>query len=212
MIDIAGLRKEYKKIFGPKSEYRAVPLDLYVNEDGTYTLVFEEITVLSSQNMVQTQLGSTGVTILDRDAREIHNYIIPKTQSLKNVRYYPMYMGARPESPETLYLGNQYKSFAYVNSATKKYIFFNDLAENIELVKKGKITTVSSISDTEAFSFTLSNGQVDRQYMFGQPEKKCHAFGMFSVSDYNPASGAYVTLKLDNCKGKKVQMIWTNLK
>ncbi|HTJ51285.1 MAG TPA: hypothetical protein VL443_17615 [Cyclobacteriaceae bacterium] len=211
-INIAGLHNEYKKIFGPKSEYHGVPLDLYVNEDGTYTLVFEEITTIYSQHVSITSLGTTGVTIMDKDAREIQSYIIPKLHS-RTMHYGPMYMSERFDKPKGLYMGDQYKSFAYVNSSGKKYIFLNDLAENLEHLKSGKLATVSTVSDTDAFSFTLNDGKVDRQFMFGQPEKKCHAIGMFSVSDYDQRSGTYVTLKLDNCKDvKKIRMIWTNLK
>jgi len=206
-IDIPGLRETYKNIFGPKSEYNGVPQNLYVNEDGTYTLVFEEISTVGTS----TVLGSTGICVLDKNAKEIYNYITPKIHSLEGVAYRPMYIREREERPQ--WAGwNEYKSFAYVNSANKKYIFFNDLVENLENLKKSKINNVYTITDTDAFSFALSDGKVDRQFLFGQPERKCHAYAMFAVSDYDPRSGTYVTLRVNNCKDKKMQVIWMNLK
>ena len=210
-IDIPGIKKEHEQIFGTGEDFKGIPQDFYVNGDGTYTLVFEELTTISPKNATTTILGSIGVTVLDKNAKELHNYVIPKMQIVYNAYYKPMYLTYRADGAQRLLQGQQYKSFAYVNREKEKYIFFNDLSENLEKIKKGKLTKVSTISDTDGFSYALKDGKVERNWMFGEPPNGGHAFAMFTVSDYDPVSGTYATVRLQNHKEKKMQVIWMRL-
>lgn len=210
-IENPGIRKAHEQIFGSGEDFTGIPQDFYVNEDGTYTLVFEELTTMTQKYTTTTILGSTGVTVLDKNAKELYSYVIPKMQIIYNADYKPMYLSYRDEGAQRLLEGQQYKSFAYVNSAKDKYIFFNDLSENLEKIKKGKLTKVTTISDTDGFSYALKDGKVERNWMFGESPNGGHAFAMFAVSDYDPVSGTYATVRLQNHKEKKMQVIWMRL-
>jgi hypothetical protein len=125
--------------------------------------------------------------------------------------YEPLYISQRQGSAQAMIGGNQYKSFSYVNGKGTNYIFLNDLVENIEKVTKGDIETVSSISECDAFVYSLTGERFKKDLLFGKPVAKSHSFAMFSVSDFNPTTGIYATLKLENNRGKKLKVIWLKL-
>lgn len=49
-----------------------------------------------------------------------------------------------------------------------------------------------------------------RSYVFGKPEsKKENNLGLFAISDYNPETNTYVTLKLEKeGRDKGVRIVW----
>jgi hypothetical protein len=88
---------------------------------------------------------------------------------------------------------------------------FNDVAENAESVKKGKLTTVWGVGECDGFYFEASsnNTMPDRKYVFGEPEKHDHNLALFSISDYNKETNRYVTLKLaKEGRDKGVAVVW----
>ncbi|UII34165.1 hypothetical protein LVD17_10115 [Fulvivirga ulvae] len=201
---------EHSEIFGKDKKFNALPQIIYINDDGTYTMVFEEITIYTSSNgSSSTTLGSMVVSILDRQAKVLHNTLIPKSHFI--VGYYPaLYPANRNIEVVRLIHSNQYKSFSYACGQEGKYIFFNDIIENLENIKKGKLTRIAGIGETDAFVCEVNSRQ--RGLLYGQPEKKTHNFAAFRISDYNKESGYFTTLKLENSRDKKATITWIKLK
>ena len=223
MIDLPSIDAEYKKIFGDKKEYSAVPQDLYINEDNTYSVVFQTVFTKISRGShttnISAELGSVAIAHLNSKAIETSGYLVPMDQVVNysvmmqtaHLDYGPMYLSRRNESSQTLKDGLQFKSFSYLNGKNGNYILFNDLRENLDRIKDGKMTTVKTVSDTDAFITTLKDGTTKKEFLFGDAGEKVHNFALVAVSSFDRASGTFATLKMENDKGKKMKVVWTKL-
>jgi len=203
---------DYKTYGDTDKEFNGLPQIFYINNDGTYTIVYEEIRNISrSRGATTALLGSMVVSTLDQKAQVINNYLIPKNHNL--VGYHPpLYLATRDATAQLLYVTNHYKSFSYVNGTTGKYIFFNDVIENLDRVDNGKLTLISGISGTDGFVCDIDEGAMDRSLLYGKTEKdKYHNFSMFTVSDYNKSNGYYATLKLELKRKKNLKVTWIKL-
>lgn len=203
-------------IFGKKNPYAGYPQNLFVNNDGSYSVVFEEMsatyTRIEMTTSVSTMLGTIAVANYDKEGAEINSYLLPKSQKLYDDLYLPFYHSQMNGSAQKLNKGNQFKSFSYLNGKEKLYILFNDVEENIENIPKGKLQMVSGVGGCEAFYFNLAGDNVvpDRQFVFGKPEKKSeHQLCLFAISDYNRETNQYVTMKLEkDGRDKAVKIVW----
>ncbi len=206
------------EVFGSKSEYKGMPQNLFINDDGSFTIVYEEITVIhrvamnSNANSITSDLNNLAISKFDKDANEIATYLIPKSHKVWNAIVSPYYHSDREGSAQLLSKGNQFKSFAYLNGKENSFILFNDAQSNTESSKKGKITTIQGVSDSDGFLYKLSGDQIflNREFVFGKPDdKKTHNLALFAISDYDRENDVYVTLKLENERGNKgVKVVW----
>jgi len=206
------LLEKYKK-----SSYDGMIQNMVVNEDGSFSVVREEMEVKSNTSRYgttyRTFLKNMVISTYDIDGKVISSYFIPKEQRLLDQRLFPFYHSRREGSAATLVGGNQFKSFAYIPGTKKNYVLFNDLQENIEREQKGKSPeTVSTVSDCDGFYFTLEGDDLtpERKYIFGEPAgKKEHNLCLFTISDYDKKTNTYITLRLKNTgRSKGVNLIW----
>jgi hypothetical protein len=226
-IDMPDVKDQYTKLFGDGNEYNAIPQNFYINADGTYTVVFEE---LSSQVMIgdartgnhtmhKIRLGSVAVAVMNDKMKTVNSYLIPKAQEVTfdlygymdmPFDYEPFYMARRQVSAQPLREASQYKSFAYVNTKNGNYVLMNELNENIENLNQGKkLNAINGVGGTDALVNTLAGTGIKREFLFGkQASEKSHAFVMNTVLDYDPTTGTLVTLKLEKNKDKKLKVIW----
>ena len=179
--------------------------------------MYEELSIEvysgSHYSTTYTILGDVAVSFFDKDGKETGSCLIPKNHKLIKTYLKPFYHSGREGTGQFLYEGNQYKSFAYINAPSKSYILFNDVDRNTESVKKGKITTISGVSDCDGYYYPVAPGNVmpDRDYVFGKPDGKHeHNLALFTVSDYDKNKNVYVTLKLvkESRHDKNVQLVW----
>ena len=49
------------ELFGRKASYTGMPQNLFINNDGSFSIVYEEITVISSEHLIVTVLGNIAV-------------------------------------------------------------------------------------------------------------------------------------------------------
>ena len=214
------------ELFGKKNEYKGMPQNLFINKDGSFSIVFEEITVTyqdsyRSRSITQsgsyrsypiTELGNIAVSRFDVEGKEIGSYLVPKNHRLLDVYLRPFYHSDREGSAQKLSGGNQFKSFAYLNGNEKTYVLFNDVDWNAESVQKGKLTTITGVGECDGFYFDIAGREVMplRSFVFGKPEsKKENNLALFAISDYNPDTNMYVTLKLEKeGREKGVRVVW----
>ena len=208
--------KKNMELFGSKKTLTGTPTGLFINNDGSVTIVYEEIEEIvgttSSGAMYHsgTELGNVAVSTFDANGKPITSYLMPKSHFLFNERKYAFYPAYQPG--DVLYGGNQFKSFAYLHGKDKMYVLFNDVEENTERILKGKLTTIRGVSECEAYYYPLSGDNVlpARDFVFGKPEKKRgHNLAVFTVSDYDPVQDLFITLKLEvSGKDKSMKLVW----
>jgi hypothetical protein len=227
-IDLSGINKKFKEIFGEKKNYSGVLQNFYLNEDGTYSFVFEGLTVTvttrmsssSSQTSVTYELGDIAVLNYNQKGVQTSCALVPKSQMLNNsimsggvgVTAEPLYHYTRDFTAQLLGGGNQFKSFAYLNGKNKNYILINDIEENAEKIQKGKLTQIKGVGECDGFAFETSTANVlpSRSFVFGKADgKKDHNLAVFTISDFDRESNVYATLKLEvDGRDRSVKVVW----
>jgi hypothetical protein len=199
-----------------KDGYTGLPVNLFINDDGTFTVVSEEMTVVSTRsstggNSVNTILGDMAIVNYSKTGEPINDYVIRKSHELYQQDLGLFYHSYREGGAQLLFHGNQYKSFAFLDGKRKKFILFNDTQRNNDAQESGKIVNILGVSGTDGFYYPLTGSDAvpKRDYIFGKPEgKKDHDLALFAVSDYDKRNNVYATLKLENEHGKKVKVVW----
>jgi len=199
-----------------KVPFDGTPQNLFINDDGTFTVVFEQLStkIYSSQygTSVQTDFGDVAVENYGKTGQLLNDYLIPKSQRAHDILLDPFYLSRREGTAQRLFEGHQFKSFAYINGKSKSFILFNDTERNNEHQIDGDLVTVNGVSASDGFYYQLTGPDVipKRELVFGQPEKKKdHNLGLFSISDYDQKNNVYAVLKLENESGKKgVKVVW----
>jgi len=205
-----------------KKGFRGLPQNIFVNQDGTFTVVYEEMEIItrrtsysvsgSSLNNSSTTLGDLAVVNYSKTGEPINDFIIRKSHVLSNTSLAPFYHSVREGSAQELRGGNQFKSFAYLDGISKSFILFNDTERNNEKQEQGSVVSIQGVSDCDGFYYTLTgaNAVPKRDYVFGNAAgKRDHNLGLFSISDYDRKNNVYVTLELSKESGKKeVKVVW----
>lgn len=205
------------KLFGSRSRLAPIPQNFFINNDGGFTIVSEEIMniphVLSSGEEYYesgTVLGKVTVATFDANGKQTRSYLLPKKHFFFGNKKSPFYAASKPL--DVPYHGDLFKSFAYINGKDKMYVLFNDLEENAENVQKGKLATIREPRKCDAYYYTLSGDNVlpARTQVFGKPEKEQdHNLAVFFVSDYDPARDLFITLKREvKDKEKSMKLVW----
>ncbi|HMI77343.1 MAG TPA: hypothetical protein VK484_01050 [Ferruginibacter sp.] len=205
----------YKERFSKKSGYSGMPQNLFINDDGSFSILYEEIQVQTEGGKfggrTDTKLGKVVVATYDKNGTIASNYLVPKEHWALLERLVPFYHSRKERTAQFLYMGNQYKSFAYLNGVNKNYVLFNDTERNNE-VNKDKFVEVQAISECDAFMYELTGNDVfpKREYTLGKSANvKEHNLLMYAVADYDKKNNVYVTLRLDKEEGanKDVKLV-----
>ncbi len=161
----------------------------------------------------RTGLGSVAVSLFDTTGAEKEGYFVPKDYRIYGTMLPSMYHNDRKDKAALLYQGNQYKYFHYLHKEDSGYLLFNDVAENLDLIKKGKLQGITGISASDAYIAKLESGAQTRSMAFGAAaSKKMHQFALFAVSDYNTASNTLATVKMEKKGGAtKARVVWMKL-
>ncbi|MBO9154031.1 hypothetical protein ACFOTA_17565 [Chitinophaga sp. GCM10012297] len=214
-----------RELFGRKADYEGRPVNFFLNADGSFAVVYEDLgvriwqsstiagstgTSLSGGTRMNTELKDLAVSMYDANGKIIKSYFLPKRHYLWGGQPRAFYHAHRAGRATRLYKGDQYKSFAFINGKDKKILLFNDVEENTKRVLKGKITTIMGVGECDAFYFLLEGEEVlpKREYVYGDAVKrKDHNLGLFAVGDYDPVNNLYVTIKAD-AEQKNIRLIW----
>jgi hypothetical protein len=207
---------ENHELFGKHKGYTGVPQNIFVNADGSFSVVYEEITNYtqsgSNYSTSYSEIGNIAVCKYDATGKELQSYLIPKNHRVYGYYLQPFYHSAREGSATQLLTGNQFKSFAYLDGKKNSYLLFNDIEKNGETAKKGKITTIQSVKECDGFYFPLAGNDIlpERKFVFGRPDgKKEHELALFAISDYDRERNIYSTLELEtNGRSKEVKVVW----
>jgi len=205
------------ELFGKKHRYTGMPQNLFINNDGSYSIVYQEIINYTQEHndgtaATYTDLENLAVSNYDASGKETASCLLPMSQRVFKSYLHTFYHSKREGTAQLLDEGGQYKSFAYLNGKDKSYILINDIEGNSESLKKGKLTTIQGVKDCDGIYVEISGNEIlpERKFVFGKPENKHeHDLGLFAISDYDREQNLYVTLKLEKeGRGKNVQLVW----
>ncbi len=203
-----------KKLYGPEETFTGMPQDIVVNEDGSFSVIYEELAAEKHLPRDATPytyytLDNAAVTSFDVNGKVLYTSFIPKKQFLKNGSYPSFYIAHRKLSTQQLIAADQYRSFAYLAAKGKLYIFMNDAEQNTH-PEKGELVPLRVPSNGQAFTYIAGSPAPERNLFFGKLRKdETHALAVFNLSDYNSATSTYVTLKLEATrKERKARLVW----
>ena len=225
----SSLKSKYKKVFKDSDEgFVGMPQQLYINEDGSFTVLLEEVAQImkSSRSTMGAggyynagvQLGSAAIITYNEDGTERNSVLIPKSQTTipgmfggasEYVTVTSFYIAARNNTAVALAAGNQFKSLVYLNGKEKSYVMLNDIEENEERIQKGKLTNIKGVSDCNAYIYDITGVTTPipaRTLAFEKGGKRERNLAIFNISDYDRESNTYTTLKLE--KGNGVKVVW----
>ncbi len=212
-----------KLMFGKKIPYQGLFQNMYVNMDGSTTLIFEGYDILNSQTIGQnshstsdTYLSDIIVINITKDGLSQNSVLIPKQHRIEKSAIsgggnYSTNQYMRTTTFSPFAAGNQFKYFTYIPGKTKNYILFNDIMDNEEKVRQGKRTIIQGIGGSDAFSFITNENETmpTRNYLLGAPPEREHQVALLGISDYEATTNTYVTLKLElDGRDKKVRLVW----
>ena len=193
-----------------KDDFTGVLRDIYINDDGGFSIAYEEEAIITTQNgnysNSHLELNNIAVSVHDRYGEMRSTYLVPKSNWIEQEFYYSADYG----------FGNQYKKFAYINKGELSYLLLNDTERNISKIEKDKAPIkVIGISDCDAFYLPLAGSELipNRQYLFGKPESnKEHNIASFGVSAYDKAGNVFVTLRaMPSGRDKLAKLVWMKL-
>ncbi|UYQ92369.1 hypothetical protein MKQ68_19990 [Chitinophaga horti] len=205
------------ELFGKKRSYEGVPQDLFINRDGSFSLVWEELEDLSVQRQngmmkANTNAGNIAVVMFDKSGRETSSYFIPKKHYLPGVRMREFSHASRGSAAQMITSADTYKTFSYVEGGSKPYILLNDSHENTEKAKTGKLSVISDVAHCDAFYYALGNDIMpDRSVVLDAPGKNniyVNNIAMFSISAYDAVRNIYVTVKIDDGNRRVARLVW----
>jgi len=206
------------ELFGKKHPYTGAPENIYINADGSYSIVFEAIRVTSSSTRTGPVSfyipGHIAISNYDKTDKQTGSALMPADYFLINYVEHPFSMLSTLNSTHTTLFGDrdEFKFFNYLRAKDKSYIMVNDVAYNAEDMLKGDVTTIRGVGDCDGFYYDIVDTDIlpKRKFIFGQPERKKHVLHLPSIASYDPATNIYVTLKLD-IDSKKYKLVWMQL-
>jgi hypothetical protein len=196
-----------EKIFGKKYKYWGIPVNLYINKDGGFSVAYEEIaTVIINYSRATTahlETYNIAVVTYDKFGKTISNYLIPKSFWIDNASSLSFGGG----------FGNEYKRFAYINGNEKSYILIDDTRRNIEKLQEDKEPVqIKGVGDCDAYYFPLTGNDPipPRKYLFGESDdKKERNLAPFGISAYDKENDVFIVLRLNkDGKDKSVNLLW----
>lgn len=210
-----------QSMFGRGHVFRGFPQDLFVHADGGFSVVFEERTaklyypyggrVVEQSNSSQVVYGNVAVCLYDTTGAETACYLIPKSHEENHGDESPFFHYNVENTAVALDGNGEYKSYAYVDGRDKGYILFNDEERNAENIQRGRITTLSDMTDCDGYYFPLEGEDIApaRQPVFSQHTGREHDPALFEVYDYNRGNNVFVTLqRAAETRSKKVKVVW----
>ena len=207
---------KYAEISGKKTGYAGMPQSLLLNNDGSYTIVYEEMeTGKENDTARHTILRNTVVATYNTEAAILTSYLIPLDHYLSNTSIPPFYQSARDAAGQQFSGNNQFKSSTYISDGHTSFVVFNDNNGNAETAMSGKVDKFDEVKDADGFYCSLAGNEIipGRGYVFGKPVPVSgqvqHKAGLFTVYDYDRANNIFIVLKQDkDSLHPGVKLVW----
>ncbi len=191
------VQKRYEEISRGKSDYTGIPQNLIINDNRTYTIVFEEMEWGKKNDIPYTVLKNLAVITYDYEAEPKSNYFMATDHDISDILMPSFYQYKREIGGQQSVNGNQYKSSVYISDGRTSCVLLNDSESN---------------GNTDAYYYQLEDKVAvpKRKYVFGKPnDKHEHQSAMFTIYDYFKADNLLITLKTEK-EGPHpgVRLVW----
>lgn len=203
----------YAELNRKKAEYKALPQDLVLNEDRSYTVIFEEQELSANKeggNYVT--IRNTSVVNYDPEGVVTDAYLIPLEHTVHYFIPGPFYQSSYKLRGQQFVSNNQYATVKYISDGHYSYLLLNDKEINAGATEGKPVSPMADLKGTNAFFCRLSGKELTtpREFVFGKPlagtEPK---LALFSVSDYDRANNLLVLLKQDKEDNRSgVKLVW----
>lgn len=203
---------ESQALYGKKNHFTGLPQDFSFDHEGNIWIVFQEVVITQTSRQVYSDMKDIAVMGLSPNGKEIAGYFHPVDHVILETSVPDFYHAVKMQGAQSLYLGNQFKSFSYIHGPSKSYLVMNDVAYNEKKEEKGKVKRILSVGDCDGFYYSLQGDDplLKGQFVFEKEENaRDHNLGLFAVSDYDAERNLYATLKLEKeGRSKQVRLIW----
>jgi len=207
------VKSQYTALNGKKAVYKAVPQNLLLNEDRSFTIMFEELETVTSKGAVSHSIiRNTSIVHYNPDGEVTDAYFIPMEHHVPGIALVPFYQRKREILGQQLLNNGQYAISKYITDGHISFLLLNDKQVNAKEGAGNKITAFNDFKNTDAFYSRLSGKEISPglQHVFGKPvsdeERK---LALFSVSDYDRANNILIFLKQDKEVGRTgVKLVW----
>ncbi|MGO4291470.1 hypothetical protein [Chitinophaga sp. RAB17] len=204
---------------GYKDPYKGTPQRLLLNEDGSSTLLMENLSFFkqgnSQINKLHTNLGDIGIALLDTIGRENTTMAVSKYQVITGICE-PFQLQRRTKS-EWMFRNkiaalntNTWLSYDYIPRPDVSFVLFNDYLQYLDTGGSDKVRKpLKFATDANFVCYRFYKGKMERLFLFGVPEVTKGYACMMGAADYNAQNGVYATVLISR-KGldKKANIAW----
>lgn len=204
---------------GYKDPYKGTPQRLLLNEDGSSTLLMENLSFFkqgnSQINKLHTNLGDIGIALLDTIGRENTTMAVSKYQVITGICE-PFQLQRRTKS-EWMFRNkiaalntNTWLSYDYIPRPDVSFVLFNDYLQYLDTGGSDKVRKpLKFATDANFVCYRFYKGKMERMFLFGVPEVTKGYACMMGAADYDAQSGVYATVLISR-KGldKKANIAW----
>ena len=194
------IEDRFEQVFGKRATYKGFPQNLFINDDRTFTVLFEDLDIIKSKDSVHTMIKNISVVTYNTDGEQVSSYFIPVSHDIVNSTLPVFYQSQRDIAVQQVSNKNQYKGVKYISDGHNSFIMFNDNGSNDQGEDNGKITPLTDTNYADAYYYQLTGKfpALKRKYMFGKPAgMEQHRPAFFGISDYDKANNVLVVLKVE---------------
>ena len=223
-FDLSSLNDYWKNHYQVKRDYQGMPMGIFMNRDGTKTMLLEEITIESYKGGNLYYMGGVGMMDLDVHAKPGNAVVLAKMQ--RGNGYYDFLHLNKTHSDNHFEVGHVsglfsitqtgFYSFDYLNGPSGRYVLFNDHPGNFDLSDSeygAKMGLLQGVSESNTVCYHIVDNKVTKSYLFGKPDASFDArFADISSGNYSERNNQYAVLIIENKGGKKkAKIAWVQI-
>lgn len=207
------VKARYADLYGKKAEYKALPQNLLLNDDRSYTVIYEELELSSGKEAGDfVTIRNTSVVNYDPEGSVTDAYLIPLEHAVKQFNPGPFCLSSYWQRGQQLISNCQFATVNYISDGHNSYLLFNDKEMNAGSSTGKPVSAMTDLKEASAFFCRLSGKELipPREFMFGKPAAGSEPkLALFSVSDYDRANNLLVLLKQDKEDNRTgVKVVW----
>ncbi|MCW3465635.1 hypothetical protein [Chitinophaga nivalis] len=219
MLSFPELSRNVRMNLGYKDGYKGVPQRLLQRDDGSSTLLLENIYSFKQGNAqinkLHTNMGDAGIAELDNDGREITTMAVSKSQVIMGIC--EPFLQHRRNKSEWVFRNkiaalntNTYLSYDYISIPDASFVLFNDYLQYLDSGGQEKTRKpLKYAADANFVCYRFYAGKMERLFLFGAPEVTKGYAGMMGAADYNADNRVYATVIISRQGSeKKANIAW----
>ena len=219
-------KEYYKKKYGTDVKVPYLVVQNYIiDQKGDELLLLEETAVsippspnISDKMQFCTSLRGITLTGMTPEGSEKYGKFVPYLHDHISPAVTFLYMNPTKGQFEYPRLGEFNGTYiGLISGKEANYMLINNIPANID--KADDVApvyyTIKAVDpNLTTCLYTIgSNGEIQKEYLFGKPTEGNSKCALLHTADYNPEAGLYATQVIEKVNGeKKISIVWINLK